>query len=73
MELPESDIMGEDGLSEFKRMKQNEERKKTERELRREEVLRARTAERDERLRGMREKEEKTMAYLMEIKKQRFG
>ena len=72
-DLRDSDVMGEDGLSEFKRMKQHEERKKNERELRREEVLRARRAEREEKVKGLREKEEKTMAYLKEIAKQRFG
>ena len=73
VELRDSDIMGEDGVSEFKRMKQNEERKKNDRELRREEVLRARKAEREEKLRVLKEKEEKTMEFLKEIAKQRFG
>lgn len=71
--LKDSDVMGEDGLSEFKRMKHNEERKKNDRELRREEVLRAKRAEREEKVKVLREKEDKTMEYLKEIARQRFG
>ena len=74
IELPDVEVMGGgDSLDELKRMKQASERKKNEREIRREEVLRARQAEREERVRGMREKEEKTMAMLQEIARARFG
>jgi hypothetical protein len=74
IELPDAEVMGGgDSLEELKRMKQANERKKTEREVRREEVLRAKQAEREERVRGMRQKEEKTMAMLQEIAKARFG
>lgn len=74
VELPDAEVMGGgDSLEELKRMKQANERKKTEREIRREEVLRAKQAEREERVRGMRQKEEKTMAMLQEIAKARFG
>lgn len=74
VELPDAEVMGGgDSLEELKRMKQANERKKTEREVRREEVLRAKQAEREERVKGMREKEEKTMTMLREIAKARFG
>lgn len=74
VDLPDSEVMGGgDSLEELKRMKQANERKKTEREVRREEVLRAKQAEREERVRGMKEKEAKTMAMLQEIAKARFG
>lgn len=74
VELRDADVMGdEDSLRELKRMKDNEQRKKNERELRREEIVRARMAEREERLRGMREKEAKTMDMLKALAKSRFG
>lgn len=61
---------GDGGIRE---MKAREERKKNEREIRREEILRARQAEREERMVGLRQKEEKTMEMLRELAKQRFG
>lgn len=74
VEVPESELMGGgDGLAEFKKQKEEFERKKNDREIRREELLRARAEEREERLREYREKEDKTMAMLQEIAKQRFG
>lgn len=74
VDLPDAEVMGGgDSLEELKRMKQANERKKTEREIRREEVLRAKQVEREERVRGMKEKEAKTMAMLQEIAKARFG
>jgi hypothetical protein len=73
-EVPESELMGGgDGVSDFKKQKQEYERKKNERELRKEEFLRARAAEREERLQDYAAKEEKTMAMLKELAKQRFG
>ena len=46
-EVPEAELMGGgDSIGELKRMKQEAERKKTEREVRKEEILRARMAER---------------------------
>ncbi len=73
-EVPESDLMGGgDGLSEYKKQKQELERKKNERELRKEEILRARAAEREERLEEYRAKEDKTMAMLRALAKQNFG
>ncbi len=73
-EVPETQLMGGgDGISDFKKQKQEYERKKNERELRKEEILRARAAEREERLQDYAAKEEKTMAMLKELAKQRFG
>jgi hypothetical protein len=74
VDLRDSEVMGdEDSLAELKRMKMEKERKKNERELRREEVLRARQAEREVRMQAHREREEKTMSIFKEIARQRFG
>ncbi|EXJ67779.1 uncharacterized protein A1O5_09125 [Cladophialophora psammophila CBS 110553] len=74
VDLVDSDLMGEeDGLAEFKKMQKEQERKKSEKELRREETLRARRAERESRLQAVKEKEEKTMSIFREIARQRFG
>jgi hypothetical protein len=74
VEVPESELMGGgDSLTEFKQKKQEFERKKNEREIRKEEILRARAEERDERLREYRDKEDKTMAILKALAKNRFG
>ncbi|KAG8626632.1 hypothetical protein KVT40_005577 [Elsinoe batatas] len=72
-EVGDRDLMGEDGMEGLKAQIREQERKKSERELRKEEVLRARAAEREERLTAHRAKEDKTMAMLREIAKQRFG
>ncbi|KFY21713.1 hypothetical protein V493_07180 [Pseudogymnoascus sp. VKM F-4281 (FW-2241)] len=73
-EVPESELMGGgDSLGEFKAKKQEFERKKNDREIRREEMLMARAAERDERLQEYREKEDKTMAMLRGLARQNFG
>jgi hypothetical protein len=73
-EVPDSELMGGgDGLSDLKRQKQEFERKKNERELRKEETLRARAAEREERLAEYKQKEDKTMAMLKALAKQNFG
>lgn len=73
-EVPDSDLMGEDdGIEGFKKKKEEFERKKNERELRREEVMRAKQAEREERLQEYRQKEEGTMAMLKALAKQNFG
>ncbi|KAK2005040.1 hypothetical protein LX36DRAFT_676625 [Colletotrichum falcatum] len=73
-EVGEQELMGGgDSLQEFKAMKAREERKKTERELRREEIARAREAEREARVREYREREEGVMKGLRELAKQRFG
>lgn len=76
MEVPDSELMGgggDDGIEGYKRKKAEYEKKKTERELRKEEFLRARMAEREERLKEHREKENKTMEMLKQLAKERFG
>jgi hypothetical protein len=73
VEVAESDLMGDDGIDLYKRKKKEEERKKSDREIRREEIERARAAERDERLAERREKEGKTMEFLRQIAQERFG
>lgn len=73
-EVPDTELMGGgDGIESFKQEKEKFERKKNERELRKEEMLRARMAERDERLQEYRAKEEGTMAMLKALAKQNFG
>jgi hypothetical protein len=73
-EVPDTELMGGgDGIEGYKKQKQEFERKKNERELRKEEILRARLAEREERLQEYRSKEEGTMAMLKQLAKQRFG
>ncbi|CCF45369.1 hypothetical protein CH063_14477 [Colletotrichum higginsianum] len=73
-EVAEQELMGGgDSLQEFKAMKAREERKKTEREVRREEIARAREVERQERVREYREREEGVMKGLRELARQRFG
>ncbi|RDL41795.1 Uncharacterized protein BP5553_01774 [Venustampulla echinocandica] len=73
-EVPDSELMGGgEGIEGFKKEKQEFERKKNERELRKEEILRARMAEREERLQEYRAKEEGTMAMLKALAKQNFG
>ena len=73
VEVKESDLMGDDGIEGYKKHKKDQERKKNERELRREEQLRVRQAEREERLKSAREKEAKTMEYLKALAKERYG
>jgi len=73
VEVPESDLMGTDDMDTYKKSKRDMERKKTEREIRREEITRARAEEREERLAGIRQKEAATMEYLKAIAKERFG
>lgn len=70
-EVGESELIGgEDGI---KAHLQAAQRKKSERELRKEEVLRAREAEREERLAIHRAKEDKTMEMLKALARQRYG
>lgn len=73
VEIRDSDLMGGDDLGELKRMKKEQDRRKTEREIKREEILRARMAERGQKLKAVRDKEEKTMSMLREIARERFG
>lgn len=73
-EIPESDLLGGDeGIAGYKRQKMEMERKKNDRELKREEILRARQAERDERIQEYKEKEARTMSGLVALAKARFG
>lgn len=72
-EMAEADLMGEEGLDGFKKKKAEEERKKNDREVRREEILRARREEREERVKAYREKEERTMEGLVALARARFG
>lgn len=70
----DEDLMGgENEFSALKKEKEKDQRKKNEREIRREEILRARTAEREERVQQYRQKEQETMGFLQAIAKQRFG
>lgn len=64
---------GDNDLASLRKEKDNEKRKKNEREIRREEILRARAAEREERVQKYREKEQETMSWLQTLAKQRFG
>lgn len=70
-DMPEGELMG--GDAGVKEMKLREERKKNDREIKREEMLRARAEEREERLGSMRERESKTMEMLRTLAKERFG
>ena len=73
-EVPDTELMGGgDGIESYKKLKEMGERKKNDRELRREEIMRARMAEREERLSEYRSKEEGTMQMLKALAKQRFG
>ena len=74
VEVPDEELMGGGGgIGELKQKMSEYERKKTERELRREEINRARNAEREERLSEYREKEDKTMEMLRNLARQNFG
>ena len=71
---PDEDLMGAgDEFSALKKEKEKDQRKKNDREIRREEILRARTAEREERAQAYRQKEQETMGFLQALAKQRFG
>lgn len=72
---PEEELMGsgENDLASLKLEKDKERRKKNDREIRREEILRARAAEREERVQQYREKEQETIGWLKTLAKQRFG
>ena len=75
-EVREGDLMGDDdggGIEGFKKQKKEFERKKNERELRKEEMLRVRAAEREERIREYQVKEDRTMDMLRALAEQRFG
>jgi len=67
LEVNEETLMGSGGTDGFKQRKAAIERKKNDREIRKEELLRARIAEREERLQQHRDKEERTMAMLKQL------
>ncbi|KAF2871975.1 hypothetical protein BDV95DRAFT_606545 [Massariosphaeria phaeospora] len=73
VEVGEADLMGDDSIEGYKKQKKSMERQKNEREIRREEIMMAKAAERDERLAERRAKEAQTMAHLHAIAKERFG
>lgn len=72
---PDEELMGsgENDLTELKKTQEKEQRKKNDREIRREEILRARTAEREERVRQYRQREEDTIGWLKVLAKQKYG
>ena len=71
-EVGEADLLGDDGVENYKAKLKQTEKKRNEREIRKEEVLRARAAEREEKMAEHRRKEEKTMDMLRELARQRF-
>lgn len=73
VEVGESELMGDDGIEGYKAKKKADERVKNEREIRREEIARARAAEREEALSARRAKEAQTMEFLKQIAQERFG
>ena len=75
IEMPETDLMGgdEDDIASFKKRKSEMERQKSERELRREEISRAKREEREQRQREFKEREDRTMQQFIELAKKRFG
>ena len=73
-EVGDGELMGgDDGVDGFKAQVKKEQRKKSEREVRKEEVLRAREVEREEKLAIYRRKEDNTVAMLRGLAKARFG
>ncbi|KAI0863935.1 hypothetical protein F4860DRAFT_23618 [Xylaria cubensis] len=74
-DLTDADLMGanDGGIEEYKKLKREAERKKTEREVKREEILRAKREEREDRIKEYREREAHTVDMLREIAKSRFG
>lgn len=64
---------GENDLQAMKKAQEKDQRKKNEREIKREEILRARAAEREERVQRYRQKEDETIGWLKTLAKQRFG
>lgn len=73
VEVGEGDLMGDDGTESYRAKLKATEKKKNEREIRKEEVLRARAEEREQRMSQYRQKEEKTIEMLRGLAKERFG
>ena len=74
-DVADRDLLGgeDEGIEGFKWRKREMERKKNERELRKEEIMRARAEEREDRVRAYKEKEASTMSGLIALAKARFG
>ncbi|KAB8338718.1 hypothetical protein FH972_021663 [Carpinus fangiana] len=72
-EVQDGELLGGGGADDLRRLRREEERRKSDKEIRREEQLRARAAEREERVRGMREKEDRTMEMFKGLVKERYG
>ena len=72
-EFGDRDLMGDDGIEAYKRQKREHERRKTEREIKKEEIWRARAAEREEKLEKRREKEQVIMDTLRQLAAERYG
>lgn len=73
-EVGEGELMGGgDSLDEYRRAAKAQQRKKTDRELRREAEARAKAEEREQRLREWREREEEKLRGLKELARARFG
>lgn len=74
-EVADEDLVGgaDGGVAEYKRALAVERQKMTERQLRREEISRARAAEREERVSAYREREERAVEKLRELARARFG
>jgi len=73
-EVPDAEMMGGgDAVDDFKAQLKTRQRAKNEREIRKEEQLRARETERNERLAEHRKKEDKTMDMLRALAQQRYG
>ncbi|KAK0743196.1 hypothetical protein B0T18DRAFT_414670 [Schizothecium vesticola] len=74
-EVADDELVGgaDGGVAEYKRMMEREKVKVSERQLRREAVAREIAAEREERVKAYREREEETMGKLRELARRRFG
>jgi hypothetical protein len=72
-DVGEGDLLGDDGIDGYKRKKVEEEKKKSERQLRKEEIWRARAEERREKVQIQKAKEDRTMEMLMALAQERYG
>ena len=73
VEVGDGELMGDDGIEGYKAKQKANERVKNEREIRREEIARARAAEREEALSARRAKEAQTMDFLRQLAQERYG
>lgn len=75
-EADDETLMGEGGGNDYQRLvqqRETQETKKSERELRRQRILLARAAEREERMEAYRKREDKTMSVLKALARERYG